>query len=91
MIFRMPGFALTADVASGHGSRWVEGHPARRRRGGRAGTAARQLPARADDRDLAELAGRGVDVDAEIMGGEGVPPLFFFRDHDENTLMIARE
>jgi hypothetical protein len=30
-------------------------------------------------------------VDAEIMGGEGVPPLFFFRDHDENTLMIARE
>ena len=32
----------------------------------------------------------GVDVDEEIMGGDGtVPLLFFFRDHDSNQLMIV--
>jgi hypothetical protein len=42
--------------------------------------------------DHAELAGKGVDVDAEIMGGDGsVPVLFFFRDYDKNTLMIAQD
>jgi hypothetical protein len=42
--------------------------------------------------DHAELAGRGVDVDAEIMGGDGtVPALFFFRDHDKNQLMIVQD
>ena len=42
--------------------------------------------------DYAELAGQGVDVDAEIMGGAGgVPLLFFFRDHDKNQLMIVEE
>lgn len=33
-----------------------------------------------------------LDVGAEIMGGDGtVPALFFFRDHDGNTLMIVQE
>jgi hypothetical protein len=42
--------------------------------------------------DHAELAGKGVDVDPEITGGDGtVPALFFFRDHDGNTLMIVQE
>ncbi len=37
-----------------------------------------------------ELKAKGVDVDAEMMGGDGtVPMLFFFRDHDANTLMIV--
>ncbi|HAL29034.1 MAG TPA: glyoxalase, partial [Chloroflexi bacterium] len=37
-----------------------------------------------------ELKAKGVDVDAELMGGDGtVPVLFFFRDHDANTLMIV--
>jgi catechol 2,3-dioxygenase-like lactoylglutathione lyase family enzyme len=95
------GFALTADVAFGQGSRWVEVTPP----GGGAAVAlvppqGSYQPGRMtgislsspDPRaDHAELAGRGVDVDAEIMGGEGVPPLFFFRDHDKNTLMIAQE
>ncbi len=38
----------------------------------------------------AELKGRGVDVDAEVsrMGGP-VPPLFWLRDPDNNTLMVA--
>jgi hypothetical protein len=40
--------------------------------------------------DHDELQGKGVDVDAELMGGDGtVPLLFFFRDLDGNTLMIV--
>jgi catechol 2,3-dioxygenase-like lactoylglutathione lyase family enzyme len=96
------GFALTADVPFGEGSRWVEVTPP-------AGGAAVALvlpqgsyqPGRMtgislgspDPRaDYAELAGRGVDVDAEIMGGDGtVPALFFFRDHDKNQLMIVQD
>jgi catechol 2,3-dioxygenase-like lactoylglutathione lyase family enzyme len=96
------GFTLTADVPFGPSDRWVEVTPP----GG--GAAVALVPpqggyqpgrmtgislgspdARADH---ADLAGRGVDVDAEIMGGDGtVPPLFFFRDHDNNTLMIAQD
>jgi hypothetical protein len=37
-----------------------------------------------------EPRANGVDVDAEVMGGDGiVPKLFFFRDHDANTLMVV--
>ena len=40
--------------------------------------------------DHAELKAKGVDVDAELMGGDGtVPLLFFFRDRDANHLMIV--
>ena len=40
--------------------------------------------------DHAELKAAGVDVDAELMGGDGIVPLlFFFRDHDANHLMIV--
>ena len=38
----------------------------------------------------AELRAKGVDVDAEISRmGDPVPPLFWFRDPDNNTLMVA--
>lgn len=41
--------------------------------------------------DHAELQGRGVDVDAQLMGGDGtVSLMFFFRDHDGNQLMIVQ-
>jgi hypothetical protein len=96
------GFTLTADVPFGPDDRWVEVTP----RGG--GAAVALVPPRGDHQpgrmtgislsspdpraDYAELAGKGVDVDAEIMGGDGtVPALFFFRDHDKNTLLIAQE
>lgn len=96
------GFTLTADVPFGEGSRWVEVTPP----GG--GAAIALVPPQggyepgrhtgislssADPRaDHAELAGKGVDVDAEITGGDGtVPLLFFFRDHDRNTLMVVQE
>jgi len=94
------GCTLTADVPFGEGSRWVEVTPA----GG--GTALALVPPQgsyepgrmtgvsltsSDPRaDHAELKARGVDVDDEIMGGDGtVPLLFFFRDQDKNQLMVA--
>ena len=94
------GFSVVADVPFGEGERWVEVAPP----GG--GAAISLVPARgeyqpgsmtgialvsADARaDHAELTGKGVDVDAELMGGDGtVPLLFFFRDHDANHLMIV--
>ena len=94
------GFSVVADVPFGDGDRWVEVAPP----GG--GTALALVPPRGDFEagrmtgiafespdpraDHAELKGKGVDVDAELMGGDGtVPLLFFFRDHDANQLMIV--
>jgi len=96
------GFTLTADVPFAEDSRWVEVTPP----GGGAAIAlvppqgsyqpgrmtGISLGSRDARADYAELAGQGVDVDAEIMGGGGgVPVLFFFRDHDKNQLMISEE
>ena len=37
-----------------------------------------------------ELKAKGVDVDDDLMGGDGtVPPMFFFRDGDGNTLLLV--
>jgi catechol 2,3-dioxygenase-like lactoylglutathione lyase family enzyme len=97
---RALSFELVADVPFGDGDRWVEVAPP----GG--GAALALVPPRGDyqtgrmtgialattDADAAHdaLKGKGVDVDAEMMGGDGtVPKLFFFRDHDANTLMIV--
>ncbi|MDX6666424.1 MAG: hypothetical protein QOG68_2630, partial [Solirubrobacteraceae bacterium] len=47
-----------------------------------------------DDIDAthAELESSGVDVDAEVMRmGEPVPPMFWFRDPDGNTLLIVEQ
>jgi hypothetical protein len=42
--------------------------------------------------DHAELTGQGVDTDPELVGGDGrMPALFFFRDLDQNQLMIVEE
>jgi hypothetical protein len=42
--------------------------------------------------DHAEFAGGGVDVDAQLWGGDGTVPLgFFLRDQDKNQLMIVQE
>ena len=96
------GFSVVADVPFGEGDRWVEVAPP----GG--GTAVALVPPRGDYQpgrmtgialksndpraDYAELKGKGVDVDAELMGGDGtVPLLFFFRDQDANHLMIVED
>jgi catechol 2,3-dioxygenase-like lactoylglutathione lyase family enzyme len=40
----------------------------------------------------AELRSRGVDVDDEISRmGEPVPPMVWFRDQDENTLLLVED
>jgi len=37
-----------------------------------------------------QLKDRGVDVDAEVSRfGDAVPPLFWFRDPEGNTLMVV--
>jgi len=96
------GFSLAADIPFGNGERWVEVAPP----GG--GAAVALVPPRgeyqpgrmtgialmsADPRaDHAELKEAGVDVDAELMGGDGtVPLLFSLRDHEANQLMIVEE
>jgi catechol 2,3-dioxygenase-like lactoylglutathione lyase family enzyme len=94
------GFELVADVPFGDGDRWVEVAPPS------GGAALALVPPQGDyqagrntgvafeTRDAGatheELMAKGVDVDAELMGGDGtVPKLFFFRDQDGNTLMIV--
>lgn len=94
------GCSLVADVPFGDGERWVEVAPS----GG--GATLALVPPRGayqtgrntgialdlDDPRAAhaELRDSGVDVDDELMGGDGtVPALFFFRDGDGNTLMIV--
>jgi catechol 2,3-dioxygenase-like lactoylglutathione lyase family enzyme len=96
------GFSLAADVAYGDGERWVEVAP------GDGGTALALVPPRGEYQpgrmtgiafaspdpraDHADLKGKGVDVDAEMMGGDGtVPLMFFFRDRDGNQLMVVEE
>ena len=94
------GFSVVADVPFGDGDRWVEVAPP----GG--GAALALVPPRGDYQpgrttgvalesadpraDRAELAAAGVDVDADLMGGDGtVPLMFFFRDNNANQLMIV--
>ena len=94
------GFSLVSDVPFGDGDRWVEVAPP----DGKAAIAltrpqgeyvpprmtgiALASPDPRADRD--ELKEKGVDVDAELMGGDGtVPLLFFFRDGDGNSLMVV--
>jgi catechol 2,3-dioxygenase-like lactoylglutathione lyase family enzyme len=95
------GFSVVADVPFGANDRWVEVAPP----GG--GAALALVPPQGgyqpgrmtgialespDPRaDHAELQSKGVDVDAELMGGDGtVPLLFFFRDNNNNQLMIVQ-
>ena len=96
------GFTVSADIPYGEGDRWVEVEPP----GGGTGIALSPgmgefQPGREtgialtspDPRaDYEELQGKGVDVDEELMGGDGtVPLLFMFRDGDGNGLMIVEE
>lgn len=95
------GFSVAADVPFGDGDRWVEVAPPAggaavalvppqgQYQPGRMTGIALESPDPAADH--AELQSQGVDVDAQMMGGDGtVPLLFFFRDHDGNQLMIVQ-
>ena len=94
------GFSLAADVPFGEGDRWVEVAPAGGgptlalvppRGGYDAGRPTGIVLDSSDPRsDHAELREKGVDVDEELMGGDGpVPLMFFLRDLDGNGLMIV--
>ena len=95
------GFTLTADVPFNEDDRWVEVAPPR---GGAAIALSRPqgdyqpgrmtgiaLESADPAADHAELKGKGVDVDEQLLGGDGtVPPMFFFRDRDGNTLLLVQ-
>jgi catechol 2,3-dioxygenase-like lactoylglutathione lyase family enzyme len=94
------GFEKRADVPFGDGYRWVEVAPA----GADTTIAVVPPPPGKPtggvetgiglwtndiDADHAELKSRGVDVDAEVSRmGDPVPPIFWLRDPDGNSLMV---
>jgi catechol 2,3-dioxygenase-like lactoylglutathione lyase family enzyme len=95
------GFSVVADVPFGESERWVEVAPP----GG--GSALALVPPRGEYQpgrmtgialesgdvraDHDDLKADGVDVDADLMGGDGtVPLMFFMRDHDANQLLIVQ-
>jgi predicted enzyme related to lactoylglutathione lyase len=96
------GFEKRTDVAFGDRYRWVEVYPP----SGTAGIALAPpregdptgvqtgISLTSDDIDAthAQLQSRGVDVDAEVARmGEPVPPMFWFRDPDRNTLLVVEQ
>ena len=95
------GFEKRSDIPFGNGYRWVEVAPA----GGETTIALAPPPEgvptggsqtgiglQTEDIDgyHAELKAKGADVDAEVSRqGDPVPPLFWFRDPEGNTLMVV--
>jgi catechol 2,3-dioxygenase-like lactoylglutathione lyase family enzyme len=94
------GFELTSDIPFGEGDRWVEVRPSS------GGAAIALVPGRdeyqaprhtglaLDTKDAHAardaLAADGVELDGEMMGGDGtVPLLFSIKDQDGNSLMIV--
>ncbi len=95
------GLELRADVPFGGSERWVEVAPAGAsttialtspRPGEATGIETRIALSTEDiDADHAGLLARGVDVDAEVMRmGDPVPPMFWFRDPEGNSLLIVQ-
>jgi catechol 2,3-dioxygenase-like lactoylglutathione lyase family enzyme len=97
----MLGFEKRADTPYGNGDRWVEVAPpgapgalalVPAREGEAGGIMTRIALTSADiDADHAEMRERGVDVDEAILrAGDPVPPMFFFRDQDGNSLLLVQ-
>jgi catechol 2,3-dioxygenase-like lactoylglutathione lyase family enzyme len=94
------GFEKRSDTPFGDKYRWVEVAPAgadtvialvQPRPGDAVGI---EIPVGLNstdvDADHADLKAKGVDVDEEVSRmGDPVPPMFWFRDQDGNTLMIV--
>ncbi|HET6909250.1 MAG TPA: VOC family protein [Mycobacteriales bacterium] len=96
------GFDKRVDVPFGGGMRWIEialgeqvttialapPHPE-----ANAGNRETGISLQTDDIDgfHAKLKSAGVDVDAEVQRmGEPVPPMFWLRDPEGNTLMVVQ-
>jgi len=96
------GFEKRTDVPFGGQYRWVEVYPPN----GTTGIALAPPPPGSDagsketgiilttgdiDASHAELKAKGVDVDAEVSRmGDPVPPMFWFRDTEGNSLLIVQ-
>ena len=96
------GFEKRGDIPYGDGERWLEVAPPGAttaiaivppREGDTAGIDTHVAFATGDvDAAHADLRGRGVDVDEEVMRmGDPVPPMFFFRDQDGNRFLIVEQ
>ena len=94
------GFEKRTDIPFGDKYRWVEVYPPTGTTGialapprpGDPTAVQTGITLDTDDIDAthAELRSRGVDVDAEVARmGDPVPPMFWFRDPDGNTLLIV--
>ena len=95
------GLEKRADVPFGNGDRWIEVAPAGAetpialcRPGPNADIGGKDtgITLQTDDIDAyhAQLAADGVDVDAAVSRKGGpVPPLFWFRDPEDNALMVV--
>jgi predicted enzyme related to lactoylglutathione lyase len=96
------GFEKRTDIPFGNGYRWVEVYPPNGTTGIALAPPREQdkvgvetgISLSTDDIDAthAHLKSQGVDVDAEVMRmGEPVPPMFWFRDPDGNSLLIVQQ
>jgi catechol 2,3-dioxygenase-like lactoylglutathione lyase family enzyme len=95
------GFEKRTDVPFGNGYRWVEVAPAEALTtiaivppppGKPTGNVETGIALNTDDIDAdhADLKARGVDVDPEVSRmGDPVPPMFWFRDLDGNSLLVV--
>ena len=95
------GFEKRVDVPFGNGYRWVEVAPADAvttialappPEGTPAGNRETGIALNTDDAEAlhGDLKDRGVDVDAEVSRmGDPVPPMFWFRDPEGNSLMVV--
>jgi catechol 2,3-dioxygenase-like lactoylglutathione lyase family enzyme len=95
------GFEKRSDIPFGDKYRWVEVYPpqgttgialAPPRPGDEAGGKETGVTLTTDDVDATHehLRSLGIDVDAEVSRmGDPVPPMFWFRDPDANSLMIV--
>ncbi len=95
------GFEKRTDVPFGDSYRWVEVYPpagttgialAPPREDGPVGVETGITLTTSDVEEThAALRGREVDVDDVMRMGGPVPPMFFFRDPDGNTLLIVEQ
>jgi catechol 2,3-dioxygenase-like lactoylglutathione lyase family enzyme len=96
------GFEKRTDMPFGNGYRWVEVAPADATTtiaivppppGKPSGNAETGIALNTTDvdADYADLKSRGVDVDNEVSRmGDPVPPMFWFRDPDGNSLLVVQ-
>jgi catechol 2,3-dioxygenase-like lactoylglutathione lyase family enzyme len=94
------GFEKRTDMAFGEGQRWFDiappgatttialVPPTERLPAG--GVSAIALTSHDIDADHAALLERGVDCDEVMRAGGPVPPMFWFRDPDANTLLVVQ-